>query len=224
MDTPLDNRRGFTLIELLVVIAIIAILASILFPAFVSAKEHARQTTCLANLRQLGMAFLRYADDNSGGMPQTGWPGLPNWCGCTAPVEYGGWVYPELGQIWPYTKTAGIYLCPSDRGRKGRYCPANYPLSYPMTDRLSYRRVDALSCRRLTRMMLLIHESRGTPGSSDPRGINDGEFVVTPGYPRDLPDNVHYGGTTVLYLDGHAKWMSYEAMVAERDEGYWVPL
>src|SRR3954463_137617 len=60
---PSLPRRGFTLIELLVVIAIIAILAAILFPVFAHAREKARQTSCLSNLRQLSSAMLMYAGD-----------------------------------------------------------------------------------------------------------------------------------------------------------------
>jgi len=54
---------GFTLIELLVVIAIIAILAAILFPVFASAREKARQTACMNNMRQMGVAGFLYAQD-----------------------------------------------------------------------------------------------------------------------------------------------------------------
>ena len=57
------QRRGFTLIELLVVIAIIAILAAILFPVFARAREKARQTSCLSNLKQIQLANLMYAQD-----------------------------------------------------------------------------------------------------------------------------------------------------------------
>lgn len=56
-------QRGFTLIELLVVIAIIAILAAILFPVFAQAREKARQTSCLSNLKQMGLATLMYVQD-----------------------------------------------------------------------------------------------------------------------------------------------------------------
>jgi len=57
------KRRGFTLIELLVVIAIIAILAAILFPVFARAREKARQTSCLSNLKQIGTAMMMYVQD-----------------------------------------------------------------------------------------------------------------------------------------------------------------
>ncbi len=57
------RQRGFTLIELLVVIAIIAILAAILFPVFAKAREKARQTSCLSNIRQLSTGILSYAQD-----------------------------------------------------------------------------------------------------------------------------------------------------------------
>jgi len=63
------RRRGFTLIELLVVIAIIAILAAILFPVFVNAKERARQSRCCSNLKQLTQAMFSYADDHDGYLP-----------------------------------------------------------------------------------------------------------------------------------------------------------
>jgi prepilin-type N-terminal cleavage/methylation domain-containing protein/prepilin-type processing-associated H-X9-DG protein len=56
-------KRGFTLIELLVVIAIIAILAAILFPVFARAREKARQTSCLSNVKQISLGILMYAQD-----------------------------------------------------------------------------------------------------------------------------------------------------------------
>lgn len=60
------KTMGFTLIELLVVIAIIAILAAMLLPALSKAREKARQTACISNLKQLGLAELMYAQDNDG--------------------------------------------------------------------------------------------------------------------------------------------------------------
>ncbi|MGE5531984.1 MAG: prepilin-type N-terminal cleavage/methylation domain-containing protein, partial [Bacteroidota bacterium] len=57
------RRYGFTLIELLVVIAIIAILAAILFPVFAKAREKARQSSCLSNVKQMILGVMQYAQD-----------------------------------------------------------------------------------------------------------------------------------------------------------------
>jgi len=101
-----NRRSGFTLIELLVVIAIIAILAAILFPVFASAREKARQTSCLSNGKQQGLATLSYIQDYDGTFPinlenQPGGPGFPPACF----IMY-------INELMPYEKSAGIWTCP----------------------------------------------------------------------------------------------------------------
>jgi len=104
------TRRGFTLIELLVVIAIIAILAAILFPVFARAREKARQTSCLSNLKQIALASKMYTSDYDERC-------VPMWAyGVGAPGE-------PVGRIWwttlvqPYMKNEQLLVCPSYNGR-----------------------------------------------------------------------------------------------------------
>lgn len=210
------KTRGFTLIELLVVIAIIAILAAILFPAFTAAKKRAQMTQCLGNLKQLGAAIKLYAADSNGRMPNAS-TGAPNWCGCET---WYGWVYPNKGQIWRYVKNSRIFLCPSDLGRKAVnivYIPdgltqKDYPLSYSMNYNVSSQNADTLT--NSTKRMLLLHENRGE--SAGEYAINDSVFVPQG---QDVPAAVHYDGTTLVYVDGHAAWKSRNILVKE--EAYW---
>src|SRR5438132_3273033 len=76
-EKPPRRHAGFTLIELLVVIAIIAILAAILFPVFAQARDKARQTACLSNLKQLSLGVLMYAQDYDEVLPGNAYE-LPN--------------------------------------------------------------------------------------------------------------------------------------------------
>jgi prepilin-type N-terminal cleavage/methylation domain-containing protein len=92
--------KGFTLIELLVVIAIIAILAAILFPVFATAREKARQSTCLSNLKQLGLGYTQYEQDFDETVP----------CGNNGYGAGTGWA----GMIYPYVKSTQVFLCPND--------------------------------------------------------------------------------------------------------------
>jgi len=94
--------HGFTLIELLVVMGIIAILAAMLFPVFARAREAARKTTCLSNLRQLGMASHMYSQD---------WD---NWLPCDYYACNSSTTHMRLvRQILPYTRNMQILYCPS---------------------------------------------------------------------------------------------------------------
>ena len=110
------NRRAFTLIELLVVITIIAILAAILFPVFAQAKEAAKKTSCLSNLKNIGLAMNIYEGDFDDGFPNTNVTGL--WTG----QRFRWPIMPYLAiaqqRTAPNLNTAtainGLLYCPSD--------------------------------------------------------------------------------------------------------------
>src|SRR6059058_631598 len=102
---PHQHQRAFTLIELLVVIAIIAILAAILFPVFAHAREKARQTTCLSNLRQLSSAMVMYVDDHDGLFPPV--------IGRPSRQEKNYYLISWMHLLEPYVKSLGVFICPS---------------------------------------------------------------------------------------------------------------
>lgn len=104
------DRTGFTLIELLVVIAVIAMLAAILFPVFLGAKEKSRQATCISNLKQISSAWQLYADSNNG----RACPSYQLSNGQIAAWDFAstssGYV---LGLLGDYTRSRALYSCPS---------------------------------------------------------------------------------------------------------------
>jgi prepilin-type N-terminal cleavage/methylation domain-containing protein/prepilin-type processing-associated H-X9-DG protein len=101
-------RPAFTLIELLVVIAIIAILAAILFPVFAQAREAARKTTCLSNLRQLGTGLMMYAQDFDETLPASSFAAVPGQS--INSIRNPKWA----DVIQPYVKNDQLFTCPSD--------------------------------------------------------------------------------------------------------------
>ena len=199
------NKKGFTLIELLVVIAIIAILAAILFPVFAKARDKGRQSACLSNIKQIGMASMMYCEDYDETYPyyyytaSMAWPFgvmLPPQSG---PNTYDGgpWTYP----LAPYIKNTGIWYCatsPRDPGDHSKdtatgVSPTNYGIN----------------------SMVVMPDYWISIGKTPPRGgpVTLGS-VVDPtktflwedwgqGYSNGA---IHCGGTNFGCCDGHAKW------------------
>ncbi len=141
------KKQGFTLIELLAVIAITAILAAMLLPALAKAKEKARATQCVGNLRQWGLAFQLYADDNEDFLPRRGqgvqalfqidrpadwFNALPGYFGLSSFQQM------VTNNAIPAAHDRSVFVCPSAHDPGGTYflpygmnmnlCPWNLPV------------------------------------------------------------------------------------------------
>ena len=240
------NCRGFTLIELLVVIAIIAILAAILFPVFARAREKARQTSCLSNVKQLSLGIEMYAQDYDERLPMGitggyGEPGMTNENRC--------WWGEAI--IMPYVMNREVMHCPS--------APANL-LQTHRPGTTNFRPAYAVNINVLpyasARSLAEIRDPAGTAVIADAGQLSSGVIGQPPdewihyesGFshyqwtaPSGWTGNVQYspvnyestngnalrrpiprhnGGMNIGYADGHAKWMQASAFFGPLPEGY----
>jgi prepilin-type N-terminal cleavage/methylation domain-containing protein/prepilin-type processing-associated H-X9-DG protein len=229
---PLKSRRSaFTLIELLVVISIIAILAAILFPVFAQAREKARSTACLSNLKQIGLGMQMYGQDYDDGLPSWiefygGDPANPNDNGSTTFLGLGynaggGW----QSKLHPYVKSGdpllntGVWRCPS-QGSKGEPS-SNVNPSYGMQGHVTqynprtvaamganpYYQYPKLSAMDNAATTIYIGEGGAADGRiSSPRNHDFSSGTVNT---REMPTR-HHDGANYLFADGHAKWLKRE--------------
>jgi prepilin-type N-terminal cleavage/methylation domain-containing protein/prepilin-type processing-associated H-X9-DG protein len=123
------RTAAFTLIELIVVIAVIAILAAILFPVFAQARERARMTACISNMKQMGHALMMYVQDYDETYPYLRFhaPGADN--GTSA--GRGHYSYVWRNAIQPYLKSIVVLACPSNPFSRGIPGQAPASLSAP---------------------------------------------------------------------------------------------
>ncbi len=201
------GRKGFTLIELLVVIAIIAILAAILFPVFMSAKQAGQRSKCLSNMREIGMAIMNYSNDWYGFTPYAYQldGGMQNW-------DDQCW----RGYLRKYTKSKGIFECPIKTHAPQLARVKNDRVHYGINTYLFWNYWDAagqpqnkgkwnLSQVPIPTKTIMICENMdgdfaGEPWENIDTGT-EGRF-----YPYHGDDNQK--GGIFIFNDGHAKFLS----------------
>ena len=199
------RRTGFTLIELLVVIAIIAILAAILFPVFARAREKARQTSCLSNVKQMALGLLMYAQDYDEMFGLAG--------------GYNGdntWARQWSIAIQPYVKNWQIERCPSNGANPG-YGPSNPYVywgqpndAFPNYAALNGLQFTALATVQFPSQKILLMDAPHLAVPDWPRAqyaLRCGARCATP----TNGDAPHNEGVNVGFVDGHAKWLKITA-------------
>ena len=196
----INVRRGFTLIELLVVIAIIAILAAILFPVFARAREKARQSSCLSNLKQIGLATLAYVQDYDERLPAH---------------QRAGRVITVQTQMDPYIKNLQMWVCPSQSANyyyywdnpTGTGAMTGIEGSYGWNTNLgSIGIAYSVGVRKLATVTVPAEVGMWADCQPSLTHLQDNSI-----YRTSCP---HNDGGNMVYVDGHAKWQGRNYLFA----------
>jgi prepilin-type N-terminal cleavage/methylation domain-containing protein len=217
------KKNAFTLIELLVVIAIISILAAILFPVFSQAREKARQTECLSNEKQIGLAVQQYVTDYDERM-----------------FYRAGWAYSRSGDItqinqirwWnllmPYVNNNNVWACPSDGNPSpsvddnGNKTILRSYIAVSTAESLTLAQVDD----PVETMVAVEKWGTATESSAGPTSIADswiepfsGDFNWSPFTAGQTwtAANRHFGMINCIFFDGHAKAMQPTGILASKN-------
>jgi prepilin-type N-terminal cleavage/methylation domain-containing protein/prepilin-type processing-associated H-X9-DG protein len=207
----MKRGRGFALIELLVVIAIIAILAAILFPVFARAREKARQTSCLNNVKQLGLATEMYLQDYD-----------EMWGGATynSVITY----YDNLWYVIldPYMKNQNILECPStgthwvedSHYNPGQRLYTDYLRNCELT--FNYGSVSGRNWGASSKLAQVAYPAETIMYADGRTGVRTYPYLRA----CLRPEYRHNEGCNVCYVDGHAKWVKGPIEEPERHPGW----
>jgi prepilin-type N-terminal cleavage/methylation domain-containing protein/prepilin-type processing-associated H-X9-DG protein len=213
-----ELRQAFTLVELLVVIAIIGVLASLLLPAIVRAKEAGRSTVCRNNLRQLGLAANVYAGD-VGRFPSI--------------LE---WLYKRnqpgvltSGQLYSYVKSKPVFVCPVDAPKAStNTVPWASPTlvmdhSYTMNCRMCHAR-DVTKCLAPAKTAYFVEAIGLRPSlmgaSIPPPGDSFGPFGAAAGGQLAFR---HSARAHLLMVDTHVERLKLKQTLLTGDKRLWFP-
>lgn len=225
------SRRAFTLIELLVVIAIISILAAILFPVFARARENARRSSCISNMKQIGLGMMQYLQDYDERFPSQNSDGPENYASATF-VESGStknWIR----SIHPYVKSWQLFLCPSakpfdrDPPSTANEPNGNSNTNYRASGVIMQNPGVPVSILGRAAEIVVILETPLSYNTAYRRPIMNGTVDSRGLYTRFTQWNVttmhttHFEGGNLVFADGHVKWKKQSA-ICSADFGLYI--
>jgi prepilin-type processing-associated H-X9-DG protein/prepilin-type N-terminal cleavage/methylation domain-containing protein len=213
------NRRAFTLVELLVVVAIIALLIGIMLPALSRARDVARATVCLANVRNTGLAIQMYANEHGSHYP-------PSSCGLHGNPAETWWI----NALQPYASTRLLYRCPCDKAETFMDWADPPPIAQWGNYRwASYSTNSRFDFEQFNRLDAVPHPMDTIYACETPESVIGADHVhpelwfnaTAP--TNDVAHDRHLGKANYLFADGHVDQLTLEDTWKPGARNLWNP-